>query len=121
MPRYRRGTVSLLIVLTLGACGPNWHPATLLQPRPLGDRSVLEFRVQDTIIRLHAVRFERDSVTGVPWLEHTSCDSCRVRFAIADISEARIGSPGMGAWNIMLPFVVIIGFLYLGWSQFPST
>ena len=72
---------------------------------------MLEFRVRDTTVRLHAVRFDRDSVTGVPWLEHTSCDSCRVRFALADISEPHFGNPGAGAWNILLPFVIVFGAL----------
>ena len=103
---------ALTLVLALGACaGPNWQPATVPQARPLAERTVLEFRVRDSTVRLHAVRFDRDSLSGISWLEHTSCDSCRVRFALADINHARIGNPGAGAWNILVPFVVIVSAL----------
>jgi hypothetical protein len=104
---------SLLVVLTLAACGPNWQPVTLPQPKPLAERTVLEFRVRDTTVRLHAVRFERDSVSGIPWLTHTSCDSCRVRYATTEISGARVGRPETIGWFVFfVPLILLYSWIH---------
>lgn len=68
--------------------------------------------MRDTTVRLHAVRLDRDTISGVPWLQHTNCDSCRVHFALADISEARVGDPGAGAWYLMVPILLVISFWF---------
>jgi len=108
----------LLLLLTLAACSANWQPVTLVQPSPLDSRTVLEFRAKDLLVRLHGVEFTRDSVSGIPWLEHLNCDTCRVRYAFSDISQARIGNPGAGAWSLGLPMLIVggglmvVGFLF---------
>jgi hypothetical protein len=56
---------------------------------------------------------------GIPWLEHLTCDTCRVRYALADLSQTRTGDPGATAWNILLPVVVIFGGLMLLASMIP--
>ena len=111
----------LLAALALNGCGPNWQPVSVAQPRTLPAGTVLEFRAKDQLVRLHGVRFDRDSLSGIPWLEHLTCDTCHVRYALADVSQVRTGNPGAGAWNIMLPFVLIVGFLCAAFSQLPST
>lgn len=93
----------LAIVLTLSACSANWQPVSVAQPRSMNERIVLEFHAGGQLVRLHAVRIMRDSVSGIPWLGHTSCDTCRVSYALAGISLPRTGNPGAGAWAIMAP------------------
>jgi hypothetical protein len=110
---------ALLLLLT--ACGPGWHTVAVAPPRALSERTVLEFHVRDSLVRLHGVRFDRDSLSGIPWLQHLACDSCRVRYAVAEISQPRTGNPGAGAWNIAVPFVLIFGMLYAIASAVPAT
>ena len=77
-------------------------------------------------MRLHAVQFTRDSVSGVYWIEHTTCDTCRTSYALKDVTGAQTGKPGRGAWLIAGPFIglmaVGVGFFVLvitsgGWGD----
>jgi len=99
----------------LNGCGANWRPVgtaetQTLKPKPA---AVLEFHAKGQLVRLHGVAFEHDSVSGIPWLEHLSCDSCRLRYAVADISQARVGEPGRAAWSLVLPVVGIAALFEL--------
>jgi hypothetical protein len=98
-----------MLDLGLSGCGPGWQPVSVVRPQTMNERTILEFHVKDQLVRLHGVRFEHDSVSGISWLEHLNCDTCRVRYAVADVSRARTGDPGAGAWNILLPFGLIVG------------
>jgi hypothetical protein len=118
---HRRTSIGIVATIALCGCGPNWHPVTLPQPTPFAKGTVVEFRAHDSTVRLHAVQVSRDSISGIPWLEHTSCDTCRVRFAMADVSQMRTGNPGAGGWNILLPFVIIVGGLVWALSHIPYT
>jgi hypothetical protein len=114
--RNHRGTYfALLAVVTLTACSAHWQPVTLVQPSSLDSRTVLEFQAKNQLVRLHGVEFKRDSLSGIPWLEHLNCDTCRVRYALSDISQARTGNPGAGAWLVAGPmlFVGFVGALIL--------
>ncbi len=88
-------------VVAVVACGPGWRPfvATPAEQPPAGQ--VIEFHVADTLVRLHAVHVTRDSISGVPWLQHPGCDSCRTAFALDRVSALRSGNPGAGAENIL--------------------
>ena len=99
----------LLVLLALTACSSNWQPVKLVPPSPLDQKTVLEFQAKNQLVRLHGVEFTRDSLSGIPWLDHLSCDTCRVRYAFSDISQARTGNPGAGAWSIGVPLILIGG------------
>jgi hypothetical protein len=113
--------ILLAAVLILTACGPNWQPVSVLRPQRLDEGKVLEFHAKGELVRLHAVRFEKDSISGIPWLEHVTCDPCRQRFALADVSDARTGDPGAGAWTILVPMMLVLAFLYSLRNAFPYT
>jgi hypothetical protein len=108
--RHSRLILAATFVLTACA-GTNWEPLRLPSPAPLDSRTVLEFHARDSLIRLHGVRFTRDSLSGIPWLDHLSCDSCRVTYRLSDISGVRTGDPGAGAWVVAGPMLVITGFI----------
>lgn len=97
----------LLAAFALNGCGANWRPVATAETPTIKPATVLEFHAKNQLVRLHGVTLARDSVSGIPWLEHLSCDSCRVHYALADISQARIGEPGRAAWGLVLPVVVI--------------
>ena len=109
------GRGALLLLLALAACSSNWQPVTLVQPSPLDRRTVLEFQAKNQLVRLHGVEFKRDSLSGIPWLDHLTCDTCRVRYAFSDISQARTSNPGAAAWLVAGPmlFVGFVGALIL--------
>ena len=100
------------LVTGLYGCNAGWQPVTVPQPKPLEERQVLEFHIQvgkkDSLVRLHAVQFTRDSVSGIYWIEHTSCDTCRTSYALKDVTRAQIGKPGRGAWLIAGPVIALV-------------
>ena len=98
-------TINLLTALALAGCGPNWQPLAVPTPAPVDPGTVVEFRTTGSLVRLHGVRFTRDSVNGVPWLDHLSCDTCRVSYALGTVTEIRTGHPGRAAWWIMGPLI----------------
>jgi hypothetical protein len=110
--RYRNAWIgsSLLTALAISGCGSIHEPVTLPQIKPLDERTILEFRTEDQQVRLHGVTFTSDSLDGIPWLKHLNCTACRVRYAYADISQARVVHPG-SALRIVLPVVVVVGFV----------
>lgn len=103
-------TFCLAGLLLLSACGANWRPVTFPTSEPLRPADVIEFRARDSLVRLHAVHVKRDSLSGIPWLEHASCNACRVSFALANVHDLRIGHPGTGAWTLMIPTLAIVAF-----------
>jgi hypothetical protein len=64
---------------------------------------------KETLVRLHGVQYSRDSVSGIPWLDHLTCDTCRVAYALADVTGVRTGNPGEGAWVVGAPIFIITG------------
>ncbi len=95
-------------------------------PAPTGTRSlsrrrrrstsktIIEFHARQTLVRLHAVQFGKDSISGIPWLDHLTCDTCRVAYPLADVSGVRTGNPGAGAWVIAGPMLVVYAVLSVG-------
>lgn len=108
----RKTSVAALlgVTLALGACGPNWKPLTGEHPATLNSRTVLDFHARGGLVRLHGVKFSKDSVSGIPWLDHLSCDTCRVVYAETEMADVRTGNPGASAWIILGPFMGLIGF-----------
>ncbi len=104
----RRPTLLPLVVLLAG-CSGHWEPLAVPTPAPLRPQTVVQFRAGDSIVQLHGVRFSRDSISGIPWLDHLSCDTCRVSYALANISQVKTGDPGAGAKTMVLPFAILTG------------
>jgi hypothetical protein len=110
--QYRAALLLVLIVPSATGCTPGWRtfdPGAGPAPAQLSERQVVEFRADSQLVRLHAVKITRDSLSGIPWLEHTSCDTCRVAYALARVTELRTGSPGRPAWVLTIPFFTIFG------------
>ncbi len=98
----------LASVCLLSACSANWQPMTAPKSQALDKGAVVEFHTKDQLVRLHGVEFARDSVSGIPWLDHLSCDTCRVSYAVADLSGLRTGNPGAGAWVLLTPIIAVM-------------
>jgi hypothetical protein len=97
-----------LAALLLGGCA-GWHHVETSPPGALDRRTVLAFDVGMKHVQLHAVRFTADSVSGVPWLQPPSCDSCRVSFALRDVTHAEAGHPERNFWVALTPVFALFG------------
>jgi hypothetical protein len=106
VPRIR----AVLLCLAAQGCAvwtplpqADWHTE---RPR----RQQLQVWVADSAIVLHAVIISTDSLSGVPYLKHPSCDSCRVGIPLAAVDSLRTGSSEMGWWaftGAMAGFVAV--------------
>jgi hypothetical protein len=66
-------------------------------------------------MRWHAVRISADSVSGVPFLQPTSCDSCRTALPRASVDSIRLGNPVAGFWKtigLISGAFVLAGVIY---------
>jgi len=70
--------------------------------------------VADSAIVLHAVIIGADSLSGVPYLKHPSCDSCRVGIPLVAVDSLRTGSTEMGWWAFTgaMAGLVAVGLLW---------
>ncbi len=63
-------------------------------------------------VQWHSVRVSRDSISGVPFVQPPSCDSCRVGVALAEVDSVCAGAPDAGARENV--FLVGLG-LFVAW------
>lgn len=115
----KSGAALIILIPTLVGCGPGWQPVSAPQPSRYNPRDVVEFQSGKTLVRLHGASVSRDSISGIPWLEHLSCDTCRVSYPLASVTGMRTGHPGMTAWNIILPIAVFMGVGGLLFLNYP--
>jgi hypothetical protein len=57
--------------------------------------------VEGRALRWHGVVVGEDSISGVPFVQHLECDSCRRRVPLAVVDSVRIGQPMAGFWKTM--------------------
>jgi hypothetical protein len=51
--------------------------------------------------RWHGVVVGADSISGVAFLQHLGCDSCRRVIPLAVVDSVRVGRPVAGFWKTM--------------------
>ena len=93
-PTHRISTVgpAVALVLTFGCAHVQRVPTS--PPPTFATRDLVEVWRSDSALRLHAVRIRQDTLTGVSYLQPTSCDSCRVGVPMADVDSLRAGATG---------------------------
>ena len=83
----------LVLVLPLWACSAGWHRIEPVAPTSLDPGQQVQVWQGTTRIQLHAVRVDRDSISGVPFQKPRECDSCRVSLPSSTIDSLRAGNP----------------------------
>jgi hypothetical protein len=107
------------MLITLG-CGfasvgcTNWQAVDPAAKPVVPVANMLEFDAHGQHVRLYAPRLGPDSVSGVVRTDQTACDTCRVTYALADISHAKTaewhqsGSAGFATFAMLS---AIVGFV----------
>jgi hypothetical protein len=108
IPRYLHPRKLALIALTLAqvGCGAGWRRVTETEPRTLPARQQVQVWQDGHALQLHAVAFGIDSVSGVPYLQPSDCDSCRVSIGASEVDSVRVGNPPAGFWR---SFALVLG------------
>jgi len=89
----------LLILLVTSACGAGWHHAATVAPGLLPARQQVQVWQHGTVWRWHAVRITTDSLSGIPFFQPLSCDTCRVSLPRPAVDSVRLGNPVAGFWK----------------------
>ena len=107
----RGGIVALTAVCLLSqGCGAGWHRVDLVGPYRTGQQ--VQVWHDKRVEQWHAVVVRADSVTGVPYVNSVSCDSCRVAIPRAEVDSIRLGDPVAGFWKtagliVAIPMVIL--------------
>ena len=93
--------VAAVIALAVwsASCGAGWHQARQLGPGSLSPRQQVQVWSGATARRWHAVRVGPDSISGIPFVRSTTCDSCRIALPRAAVDSVRLGDPVGGFWK----------------------
>lgn len=79
-----------------------------MEPAPAFEsRELVEVWGPDSVMRLHAARVERDTLSGVNYLQPTTCDSCRVTLPLSTVDSLRAGSTGEKTTLLILGGVAV--------------
>ena len=108
-----------LLVLSQAGCGAGWRRTSELPSGVLPPGQQAEVWHGGRAERLHALVFTTDSVTGVPFLQPRTCDTCRVALARAEVDSVRLGHPERGLWRgvgLTLGAVAVVGLVACGLS-----
>ena len=96
--RFRRLRSALVFasLLPLWACGAGWHRIEPVVPSTLPQRQQVQVWQGRQRLRLHAIRVDHDSVSGVPFQKPADCDSCRISLPSSTVDSLRAGNPTAG-------------------------
>jgi hypothetical protein len=109
MHHMRHLTITSLFALT--AC-VSWRPIASVQPGELPPRQEYRLATHGHFYRLHALRWGADSVSGVPYLQPPSCDSCRLAFSTREIEGIQVQQEAHVRTTLfVLAAAAIAGFL----------
>jgi hypothetical protein len=67
--------------------------------------------------RLHALILTNDSLSGIPYMRPSECDSCRVSLARVEVDSIRLGHPERGFWRsagLVLGALTLLGIAACG-------
>jgi hypothetical protein len=101
---------ALLVLLLLGgswACGAGWRRVEDVTPRAFPTRVQVQVWQGHDFTLLHGVRLDRDTLSGVPFTQVPTCDSCRVEFALSEVDSLRQGNKERGFFRTAAVFAAI--------------
>ncbi len=94
------------------SCGAGWHQLKQLEAGALAPRQQIQVWSGGTARRWHAVRVGPDSITGIPFAQPTTCDTCRIAVPRAAVDSIRLGDPVEALWKSV---ALVLGTFTLFW------
>jgi hypothetical protein len=98
---HRHQLVCGALALTTAACGAGWRQLPALSPGPWPSRQQAQVWVGAQAQRWHGVVVERDSISGIPFIQQLDCQHCRRAVPLAAVDSVRVGQPVAGFWKTM--------------------
>jgi hypothetical protein len=93
-------------------------------PGPLKARQQVQVWHRGRVEQWHAVVVTPDSLSGIPFNQPVSCDSCRIAYERAAVDSVRFGNPVAGFWKtaglVIVSPILIIEIACAVSGHFPS-
>lgn len=95
----RRASPLVPFLLLITACGAGWHRQSPEPRQAINPRQQVQVWTAGRAQRWHGLEVTGDSVSGIPFQQALSCDSCRIAMPAAAVDSIRYGNPTGGFWN----------------------
>lgn len=93
--RMRHSTQLFMGLLLVGAAGCHhggrWEREEMIIPGNLPREQAIKIWSGAAVYRWHAAIYTRDSITGIPFSQPTTCDSCRIALARYAVDSIYVG------------------------------
>jgi hypothetical protein len=106
-----------LLVPVASGCGAGWRRVGDLSPRAFPPRSQLQVWQGGRYTILHGITLDSATLSGVPFTQPLTCDSCRVQLALGTVDSLRVGNKERGflrSTGLVLGIGLIIAYLFRG-------
>ena len=118
MQRSRMRFVVLSLASFIVACNHAWVQVQATPPVTYPERQQFQVWTGDQQRTWHALQVDDTTVSGVPFTQYPTCDSCRVVLARDQVDSLRIGSRAhqpFGRFLLVLAAATSLGlFAWLG-------
>lgn len=114
MPADKIVAACLSLLILASGCSAGWRRMQPPGPRIYDKRQQVQvWRGTETVV-LHAVVVDSASLSGVPFIEHPDCDSCRMSLPIASVDSVRLGNRErgflVGVWIVALSIGALLAY-----------
>jgi hypothetical protein len=112
---------AVLALSLVWGCSAGWERVELPSDTMLAPRQNVQVWHGSQPRVFHAVRVTADSLVGVPFQKHPSCDSCRIAMARSEVDSLRLGDPesaGIASWAV--PIGIVFGVVSIWVARFPK-
>jgi hypothetical protein len=110
-------TVVLAAAATSSACGGGWRRVEDVTPRTFPTRAQIQVWRGGRFTLLHGLRLDSHTLSGVPFTQAPTCDSCRVQFALSEVDSLREGNKERGflrTTGIVVAIGLVWAYLFRG-------
>jgi len=102
-----------LLILASG-CSAGWKRVHPPGPMTYSKRQQVQVWHGTEAVVLHAVAVDSATLSGVPFIEHPDCDSCRIRLPIASVDSVRLGNQErgflLGVGAVVLSMAILLAY-----------
>ena len=91
----------------------NWSSSRPPTPQTFATREQVRIWADNRTLRLQAVRFEGDSITGIPYQHSPTCDSCRIAIAVSQVDSIQAGKSPEALAMVLIIGLPAIGLAYI--------
>src|SRR3954468_676104 len=109
--------ITILLLAGTSGCGAGWHRVEEPPPSAFRPRDQVQVWQDGKAILLHGVRLKSDTLSGVPFTQPPTCDSCRVHLGLTGVDSLRVGNKERGFFRtvgLVMGIGLVWAYLFRG-------